>query len=46
MRCSASAILAWATIATAAWRRNAEDKQYTLETAGIKAKVSRLVAYN
>lgn len=41
MRCSTTAILVWTTIATAALRRNAEDKQYTLEAANIKAKVSR-----
>jgi hypothetical protein len=45
MRCSVFALLAWATIATAASRRNAGDKQYTLEAANIKAKVSRLVIH-
>lgn len=45
MRCSITAVLAWTTIATAALRRNAEDKQYTLEAANIKAKVSFNMIY-
>lgn len=41
MRCSTAAVLASAIhIVTAAWHRNVEDKQYTIEATNIKAKVS------
>lgn len=46
MRGSIAAVLASAIhVVTAIWHRNAEDTQYTIKAANIKAKVGCLTNY-